>query len=431
MSSKSFVIKETDGFNFAKLSGDKNSIHLSKITGYNSIYGYSIPHGVLIILKFFEKNSFLKNFSYIHIRFNKGFRYNIPIQIEKTINKKLILSYKLSQENGGDASIEINFSQNELLFNNLKKITFKKEYTLSNKIIKKYKNKYIPTELKTALCYLSKYVGMIYPGKNSLISEIIIKNYNLPKSNKISFESYKKDSRFPNIENRLIYSNYNIIFYSLVRPELKNNYKKPTKEILKKIISIRENILIIGGSSGIGYDLLKLFLNNNKIKVIATYYKNKINIKKKNLIIKKLNIETDIKLVGEIIKKYTPILIYYFATPKIYLKSNNKKLINLYEKYYIDYPLKIINIANRFDCKLFYPSTSFIENDSLTPYSLVKLKAEKTIMHLKSLKTKITILRIPMINTRQNLSLLNRNLPNFRTLLFSNKEITKKVFFKD
>ena len=196
-------------------------------------------------------------------------------------------------------------------------------------------------------------------------------------------------------------------------------------------IVIRENILIIGGSSGIGYDLLKLFLNNNKIKVIATYYKNKINIKKKNLIIKKLNIETDIKLVGEIIKKYTPILIYYFATPKIYLKSDNKKLIKLYEKYYIDYPLKIINIANRFDCKLFYPSTSFIENDSLTPYSVVKLKAEKTIMHLKNLKTKITILRIPMINTRQNLSLLNRNLPNFRTLLFSNKEITKKVFFKD
>ena len=78
-----------------------------------------------------------------------------------------------------------------------------------------------------------------------------------------------------------------------------------------------------------------------------------------------------------------------------------------------------------------YIETSFIENDSLTPYSLVKLKAERTIMHLKSLKTKITILRIPMINTRQNLSLLNRNLPNFRTLLFSNKEITKKVFFKD
>ena len=50
MSPKSFVIKETDWSNFAKLSGDKNAIHLSKITGYNSIYGYSIPHGVLIIL---------------------------------------------------------------------------------------------------------------------------------------------------------------------------------------------------------------------------------------------------------------------------------------------------------------------------------------------------------------------------------------------
>ena len=52
-------------------------------------------------------------------------------------------------------------------------------------------------------------------------------------------------------------------------------------------------------------------------------------------------------------------------------------------------------------------------------------------MYLKNLKTKINILRIPMINTRQNLSLLDRNLPDFRNLLSSNKEIAKKVFFED
>ena len=50
-----FYIKESEGVNFAKLSGDNNVIHIDKIAGHNSIHGYNIAHGVLIILKFFKK----------------------------------------------------------------------------------------------------------------------------------------------------------------------------------------------------------------------------------------------------------------------------------------------------------------------------------------------------------------------------------------
>ena len=70
---------------------------------------------------------------------------------------------------------------------------------------------------------------------------------------------------FPLIDNRLIYKNYNIEFKTLIRPELNIKLEKPSKDILKEINLINENILIIGGSSGIGNDLLKLFLNNKKI----------------------------------------------------------------------------------------------------------------------------------------------------------------------
>ena len=61
MHSHSFCVKEFEGINFAKLSGDNNVIHLNKLAGYNSIYGQNIAHGVLVILKFLDKMQFNKN----------------------------------------------------------------------------------------------------------------------------------------------------------------------------------------------------------------------------------------------------------------------------------------------------------------------------------------------------------------------------------
>ncbi len=47
-------IKEKQGANYAKDSGDKNKIHVDKIYGYNSIFGRNIVHGTLIISKFLK-----------------------------------------------------------------------------------------------------------------------------------------------------------------------------------------------------------------------------------------------------------------------------------------------------------------------------------------------------------------------------------------
>ena len=49
---------------------------------------------------------------------------------------------------------------------------------------------------------------------------------------------------------------------------------------------------------------------------------------------------------------------------------------------------------------------------------------------MKGNKLKVNILKIGEINTKQNLSLIPRNLPNFRDFLFEDEAIQKKVFFK-
>ena len=426
-----FSIKEFEGINFAKFSGDNNIIHVDKIAGYNSIYGHNIVHGVLVILKFLNKIKLKKKYSYIKVLFAKGFRYNSKIKIRKIKKDKHKISYELIQQNNINANIEIGFSQREHVIKTLKKTTFKKKYPISKKIRRKFVGSYAPVELKIALCYLTKYVGTVYPGKNSSISEINIFNNNTNTNNKISInlKSSLLAEGFPLIDNRLIYKNYYIEFKTLIRPELNIKLEKPSKDILKEINLINENILIIGGSSGIGNDLLKLFLNNKKIKIISTYYKNRIKENRKNLIIKKINIETDLVAIYKIIKRFEPIIIYYFPTPKIFSNLiNDKKLIRLYKKYYIHIPIKIIKYASNFHSRFFYPSTTY---NNQSPYSSIKLKAENEISKLKKLKTKINILRIPEVNTKQNLSLINRSLPNFRNLILKDKKILDKVFFKN
>ena len=284
------------------------------------------------------------------------------------------------QLNNVIARIEVGFFPEKNKIEKLKKISLKKKYFINKKKINKFNFKNSPTNLNIALCNLSKYVGTVFPGENSIIAEINISKVDYKYGNNVMIysDSSLVKKGFPTIYNMLRYENYNIQFRTLIRPKLKIKLKKPKSKILKQVKLIKNNILIIGASSGIGNDLLQLFSNNKKIKVIGTYYKNKILKKNKNFIIKKVNIEKNLSLIYSIIKRYKPITIYYFPTPKILFKSiKDKNFINLYKKYFIEIPMKIIRFSNKYECRFFYPSTTY--NNSLSPYSLIKLKAEKEI----------------------------------------------------
>ena len=84
---------------------------------------------------------------------------------------------------------------------------------------------------------------------------------------------------------------------------------------------------------------------------------------------------------------------------------------------------------NSNNSNFFYPSTIFINNKDKSHYSLLKNAFEKKIRLLKNFKSKINVARIPKLNTRQNLNLFNEKLPNFRDIIFKNREIRKKIFF--
>ena len=119
-----------------------------------------------------------------------------------------------------------------------------------------------------------------------------------------------------------------------------------------------------------------------------------------------------------------------FPTPKININSKNWKLLNLYKKYYLQYPIQILNFSKNYYVKFFYPSTTYVDSKKSLDYSKIKFQAEKKIMKFKNEKLKINILRIPEVNTKQNLSLISKKLPNFRDILFKYKKIQNSLFFK-
>ena len=91
--------------------------------------------------------------------------------------------------------------------------------------------------------------------------EISIFKNGLNKINNIKISSSLANKAFPLINNRLRYKNYDIQFKTIIRPELNIKLTRPSKNILKEINLVKDNVLIIGASSGIGNDLLKLFMN--------------------------------------------------------------------------------------------------------------------------------------------------------------------------
>ena len=403
-----FLIKFSEGINFAKKSRDFNPIHINKIYGYNSIFGQNVIHGVLIIISFFNKAVIQKKYGVdeVYIKFLKPAVYNSKLIISQIAKKKQTFFFSIFQNKQLVCEIKIKLSK-----------------------IEDFVNKSQRQDLYMILKKISWYTGMKYPGVNSLLYDISINLKEKNISKKFKINSRKPDKRLPIIKNNGIFKNYVINFTSIIRPYVKKTIGKPSVMIKKKVQKINQNVLIIGASQGIGNDLFNIINKNDDIKIIVTYFRNKIKIKKKKIITKKIDITKNLVKLRRIISKYSPIKIYYFASPKILFdKKITSKKLKEFRNYFINYPLKILT-QNRNDISsFFYPSTDFINFDKKAPYSIIKSKAEKKIKEF-CIKKNINFVyhRFPAINSRQSISISNPQNQNLISYLNKNKKIINKI----
>ena len=210
MSRKKFKITKDEGIRFSKISGDYNKIHIGELFGYNSIFGSIICHGALVILKFLKTiNLKKKKLLNINVKFYKPLFYNSYIFLVLNLKNKNKTEYILKQDSEIKAVISLRFEIGN--------------YTADHDLFK-------------ILSSLSKYVGMTYPGKNSLINSIdinYISNKNFGK--KIKIKSQLADKRFFLIKNKLIFKNYNVFFESIKRPFVIDKKIKLKKVLRKKL----------------------------------------------------------------------------------------------------------------------------------------------------------------------------------------------------
>jgi len=415
-----FKINQKDGIKFSDISGDKNKIHLNNEFSKNSIYGKKICHGVLLILYFLKKIKIENNkYNNFFFEFVNATSYDKKISVFLVKNTKNKRSYLFKQESEIKLKIQVE-KKNQ---NNVIKDKKFQEFKYKRKNFYKFKNPNFE-KIKNLICFLSKYVGNIFPGEYSAINKIDINLIDKKKINKIKLSSKRLDPRFPLVNNIIYYQNIKINFETSFLPKLNIKFKRPNQKIISIIKKLDNNTLIIGASSGIGKDIFDLYSYNKNIKLIGTYYETKPKrMDASNQLLMKLNVSKDLNKLPSIIENYSIKNIYYFATPKINLNSYNSN----YKKFYIDYPIKIIKNCNK-KINFFYPSTTYIKNYK-NYYTKFKLLAEKKLIKLRNDIHNIIFIRIDEINTRQNLMLTKKKLLNFRDFLFHDKKLFKKTFF--
>lgn len=424
----SFKIADKEAIKYSKISGDINKIHTNDKIGYNSIFGEKICHGTLAAIKILkliniEKIIKTKKKFSIDIKFKNHIRYNNKISILKKEN-----IYSAFQDLREVVDIKTNFKNPS--FKSIQFPKYKKKSILNCE--KHYKKKSNFKNISYLLNVISKYVGTVYPGKFSIMKEINIKfNAELKlKKNNIEIISNKIDPRFPIIQNRLLSENFIIYFQSIERPVVRKNKKIIPKIIRKKIQKIKYNALIIGGSQGIGLDVLNILNQNKKITKIVTYNINKIKKKNNKTIPVKLNIFKDFNLINKIIKKHSPLRIFYFASPKISFENKlSQDLIKKYQHIFLKAPLELLRKNKTKSISFFYPSTINIYKNKNAYYSKIKKLAEIKLSKLCNKNNiSIDIIRFPALNSRQSVSIINPNPPSLTEFLKLNSSMIDKIF---
>tara|TARA_B100000579_G_C22789858_1_gene833874 strand:+ start:45 stop:1259 length:1215 start_codon:yes stop_codon:yes gene_type:complete len=380
---------------FRKSSKDNNTLHYSKKINNITPYKKPVVYAALLIQFILKKTKISsKSIEEINAMFFKPVLLgeNIIFEINNFQNRSSII---ISNGIINKASIIIDYEKNKIekknkIYSNLYFISknignFRNNLNIISyiNIKKKIRNN------KTKKYYLKKI-------ENNFIAKLNFKNY----ENKVNFSSY--------ITKRIQKEHT-----ALLKTKLNYDYKSRKN---------KGDILIIGGSSGLGSVLSQFFLSKD-IKHTFTF-NNKKKIKNLKCINKVNSFQFNNKSSQ---KKFQNLknfeIIYFFPTPKIFSFSNEPfdiKKYNRFNEIYINFFYKIIRtlLASKKKHKIFVPSTNLIDNptDSIE-YALSK-KSMEFFMNIFNKNCKNLKLYYPRFdayftnNTRFFLN-INKNYDNF------------------
>jgi hypothetical protein len=461
------IFLNSDQKEFAEASKDYNKIHIDGIISRKLIFGSQIVHGVntlltaLIFLSITKKNIKIKNIScnfykpiYLKKKINfylneKNNEYYIYVKSGNIVNS-------IFHINKLDLQLKLNIKYKNYKKNIIKKINVKNilnhdcNLNFANKffLIKsnnfKTKNRYkkllnilSDREIKDILS-LSFFVGMVCPGKYSLLAKI---NLNFEKKQKvkcndISFFINKFDKRINRVEINFSNSITGKIFAFKYNVSTQEDLKNIKAKIKNKFLKTKKSI-IIGGSRGLGELTSKILSSAGSDTLISYNYGINEAKKLKSDVIKFTKTKCKIMQINilnennfsKLKKENMYDFLFYYATPKINI-SNIKKfdsqLFKKFNDFYIFKFSKLCRLLNKISnkkIKIFFPSTIFLnyKENYFKEYVLSKKMAERNIKYLnkKLHNIKIISYRLPIMDTDQNINVIKKKKINNFKVLFS------------
>ena len=442
ISKKCFTL--LDQKDFSDFSGDINPIHLSKEYSRKTPPGEPIVHGINAFLWALEccVASGKPIYQIANVKFLQ------PIYLEEEVCC-FFYPQERKLEVASNDIIFINIFFEEKLLNTKKKsyekkpkkleitehdiqeiVTMKKSnelidfpYSANSKLVKKlYPNlhKSVGSALICEIACLSSIVGMQLPGLHSIFVSFKI-NLDHAVNNQHDFiRIIKADERFNIVDLEVISENISSIIRAIVRPKpIENLSIQALETLLEDEEKINKRILVIGGTRGIGNIVVKILslLGCNLTFTYASGFEEALKLKEdmskfgKDIDFVKFDINCE---SSSLLFNCKPEYIFYFPTPKIFVKRTKEFEAELYKKFHFFY---VESFKNIFDMSkennvkgIFYPSSIALEENAKDMIEYVKAKKDGEIIckELNRKSTlKILVKRLPRILTDQTATNLN------------------------
>lgn len=433
---------------FVHLSGDNNPIHTNPLLSRRLLFGKPVIHGIYSVLAlldlFYSSHLKLSRISYLKVKFlqplydgdycevkvlkrNDGYEFKVYVDSENKLSlfvkfEESPRTYKqdfLNEFPKLDTPVEID--TDEIEGRNFKLDLFLKIRTF-NQIFPNLTLE-LNYNIFSILLASTRLVGVQCPGANSLFSELTISESDskIPYMDVIVSKHYRSINLIK-MEFRSLNFKGHISSFVRKTPQGQTLYSDILSLIDSRVF-INENVLVVGGSRGLGEITAKILAAGGASVTItyasgiveATSVVNEIskhggNCKMLHLDINNLN-AIDKNLLNEFNS------CFYFPTP--FIRTNNKEdvdlnLFNSFNGYYVKGFKNLLKCFNGLILKrVFYPSTIFIEEKplNLREYTMSKFYGELVCKNLNQSQSafKIYYPRLPKMSTDQTAVIFGDN----------------------
>jgi hypothetical protein len=448
---------KVDQITFAELSGDFNPIHLDEIATRRMLFGEPIVHGVHGVLWALE--SFLASaggtpngrVSCIRVDFSN------PVFFDETVNVRLAAGHMASAtlHVGGAklrcATIDLQFNTSDAKNSHDADLQVDMQPRFA-----RVPRKCQPANLNTmrgrlaivvdprvvahafpacveslgvrkvgVLLAISRLVGMRCPGQQSLFSSFILKFGENAPQRTLHFSVNRFDSRLSRVNMGVSCGDAEGEVIAFVRPEPVANLGIDTvKPKVRPDEFAGQCGVIVGGSRGLGEATAKLLAHGGGHPIItyvvgeqeARRVVREIRQRSGRCDMVKLDAASPNAGVASIANAgWQPTHVYYFATPKIFLRrtaSFEPRILERFIRFYCDYfyltYAALVKISKG-PLSVFYPSSVAVDNapTGFLEYALAKSAGENLChqMGLRERQDSFLVHRLPRVMTDQTASL--------------------------